>query len=232
MIRQTKEGWWIIDGDSHLGKWIEETGRLDHDFFTIPLACQYIPVGGVVMDCGANVGSHSLGYANKLGSSGTLICIEAGDNAYNALCLNAAKFQSTVMLMNVALGKEHGSWADFIEDPKNFGASEVRPFEGKGSKVWTASIDGIMKDSNINHLDFVKIDCEGSEVDILEGSRETLKRFKPTLLIEINWPKLAKRGFEPKDVYKVLNELKYGWTIIQPECHALSEQFDVLCKPS
>lgn len=231
MIRQTKEGYWVIDSDTHHTKWIEETGRLDHDFFTIPIACEQIPEGGVVIDCGSHVGSHAIAYSQKIGKKGVIICIEPGDNAYKALTMNAAKFQCGVMLMNVSAGNDHGSWADFIEDNQNFGASEVRPFEGKGKKVWTASIDGIMHDAGLMRLDFMKIDCEGCEPFILEGGKEAIKRYKPKLLIEVNEYKLKNHGTNAEEIYSFLTKNDYTWKILQPELTVKSDQYDILCKP-
>lgn len=35
MIRQTKHGFWVIDGDTHFTVWTEESGRLDHDQYVL-----------------------------------------------------------------------------------------------------------------------------------------------------------------------------------------------------
>jgi FkbM family methyltransferase len=46
-------------------------------------------------------------------------------------------------------------------------------------------LDDFIIENNVHHVDFIKIDVEGHEYNVLKGASETLKRFKPVLLIEI-----------------------------------------------
>ena len=59
-MKITKEGWAIIDGDTHISKWVEETGRLDHDISAIPIILSHIPKDGIVFDVGANIGTPAI----------------------------------------------------------------------------------------------------------------------------------------------------------------------------
>ncbi len=234
-IKQTNEGWYIIEGDSHVGAWIEQNKKLDHDDFLIPLACSNMRPGWVVMDCGALYGDHSIAYARTVGKDGAVIAIEANKLAFECLSKNAEKFEAPMFCMNLALCDFHGGMAVHIMDEHNVGASKVTK-EGKESKtespVRTATIDGIVTAANLDRLDFIKIDCEGWELSILKGANDTLKKFRPVLLIEMNSWALSQQDASYKDIYDYLLKHNYAWRIAQPEAKGGDQQYDILCWPS
>jgi FkbM family methyltransferase len=53
-----------------------------------------------------------------------------------------------------------------------------------GEPVPCVSIDSFVKKSGINRLDWIKIDIEGAELDALMGGWESIRKFKPNLIIE------------------------------------------------
>jgi hypothetical protein len=50
----------------------------------------------------------------------------------------------------------------------------------QGEKVRMLTIDSL----DLQHCDFMKIDVEGMELEVLKGARETIARFKPALYVE------------------------------------------------
>lgn len=238
-IIKTKEGWSIIEGDTHLGKWIQETGRLDHDNFLPHIAVENIPVGGIVIDAGAMYGDHTILYSRKVGQDGCVIAIEANPLAFQCLSENAKLFQGPTICMNLALGDNHGGVAVHIMDDCNVGACTVSGSidgayvnEKVEKEVRTATIDGIVHDANLERVDFIKIDCEGWEFKILKGGERTLKHFKPKLLIEMNSFTLSQQECSYKDIYDFLLSLNYSWRIVQPQCKGGDQQYDIMCWPN
>uniref|UniRef100_A0A7V4KEE3 FkbM family methyltransferase n=1 Tax=Fervidobacterium pennivorans TaxID=93466 RepID=A0A7V4KEE3_FERPE len=53
----------------------------------------------------------------------------------------------------------------------------------KSVKVKTTTIDEFVKENKIERVDFIKIDAEGAEREIIKGARETIKNFKPRMAI-------------------------------------------------
>lgn len=47
-----------------------------------------------------------------------------------------------------------------------------------------STVDKVMQVSKVSKLDWMKVDVEGMELDVLEGAVDTLKKYKPKLLIE------------------------------------------------
>lgn len=237
---RTNEGWWIIEGDTHVGKWIIEKQKLDHDEFLIPIACSGLKLGMVVMDCGALYGDHTIAYARAVSNDGVVIAIEANPMAFDCLAKNAQLFQSPVFCMNLALGEEHGGDAVHLMID-NVGASQVTakadvpanlPKNRIETIVKTASIDGIVSDARLERLDFIKIDCEGFEYRILRGAKATLNKFKPALLIEMNSWALSQHGACYKDIYDYLLDRNYSWRIVQPDCKGADAQYDIYAWPN
>jgi hypothetical protein len=48
-----------------------------------------------------------------------------------------------------------------------------------------ATLDNIVKEYNITRIDFIKLDVDGFEYSVLSGGEKTLKKFKPTILMEL-----------------------------------------------
>jgi FkbM family methyltransferase len=238
-IKTTKEGWNIIEGDTHVGKWVEETGRLDHDRFLIPLIESMLKPGMVVIDAGALYGDHSIAYARAVGETGAVFAIEANPMAFECLSKNAEKFQAPMFLMNLALGEEHGGDCIHIM-AENVGASSVTknwktpksiPKNHLEAVVKTASIDGLIEAANLEALHFIKIDCEGWEFKILKGAKGAIRKFKPILVIEMNSWALSQQDASYKDIYDLLIDLNYDWRIIQPEAKGGDLIYDIMAWP-
>ena len=77
--------------------------------------------------------------------------------------------------------------------PASYGSLELRPSKNNEDigqpvkydeestyKVMLMSIDSL----NLPRVDFIKIDVEGMELDVLKGAKQTLRRCEPMMLIE------------------------------------------------
>ena len=73
----------------------------------------------------------------------------------------------------------------------------------KSIKVKTITLDQFASEQSINRLDFVKIDVEGKEVQVLEGGQETFSRFTPALVLEV--------GCEEENDRKRIADLLRSW---------------------
>jgi len=63
----------------------------------------------------------------------------------------------------------------------------------------------------IDNVDLVKLDVEGSELNVLKGMKNTLQSQHPKILIEIHPQQLKSFGFSPSDVIEFLS--KFGYKI-------------------
>ncbi len=152
--------------------------------------------GLVAIDCGANIGVLSIEWARFMTEWGRVISFEAQAKLFYALagnivlnnCLNIDAFHA-------ALGNKIGTMA--IPEPNylipsSYGSLDLEERSNNmdiGQKIdynKTTNVDLKTIDSlTLERVDFIKIDVEGMEEVVLEGSKITLEKFKPILFIEV-----------------------------------------------
>jgi FkbM family methyltransferase len=210
----TDFGVWVLSGDSHLSKWIKEHKRLDFDVYFLEQICSHIKPDDVVLDIGAFVGDHTLAYAN-VASSGKVIAVEPNPLAFECLSLNMANFPN-VEVLNMGLSSVPGKAT--LNTGPNYGGA----FLEEGGDIRVGTID----DMKLEKLDFIKIDAEGYETKILMGAMETLRKFRPKMMIEVNEGALERQNSSSSELRDMLSYLKYDVA-----SEHLGLQYDILCTP-
>ena len=144
----------------------------------------HMPAGGVFVDAGANVGNHTL-YMLLLGGAGTAMPFEMNPRALKLLLanihLNGLADRVTLDTLGYGLG---GAARDGValHSPKgNLGWTRVDcSAEGDVSiRTGDELIDG-------RPVDFIKVDVEGMEVEVLMGLQETIAARRPGLFVEVD----------------------------------------------
>jgi len=150
--------------------------------------------GVVAIDCGANIGVHTIEWAKALHNKGSVVSFEAQEQVYYALCGNIAINNCfNVTAYNSAVG-DRNCIIDIPKpnyfQPSTFGSMEIKQHEGsenigqaldKMVKVEQVALD----DLPIARLDFLKVDVEGMEFEVLAGADNIIEKHKPQMLIEV-----------------------------------------------
>lgn len=218
----------IIDGIAvprnctHHAKWIAETSVLAHDHYIMNKLAPYVKPGMTVVDAGGHIGTHCVQYSRWVGDTGRVICFEPNPEAFECLEYNL-RARKNVTLHNLGLAKEDKKLG-MVNNPENIGANHL---EGEGN-IPCIRLDNL----HLKSLGFFKIDCEGMEVEIMEGARHTIQAHKPVLFIEVNRGALARQGFTPEDIYNKLITFGYSYRNITDGEGLTGEQFDIICIPN
>lgn len=220
-MKEVINGIAVLENDTHIGKWVAESGRLDHDQNMLPLLAEFIPKGGVVIDVGAYIGDHTVFYSDTVGKSGKVYAIEANPRAYECLVFNTKDYKN-VHPHNIAIGDKPGS-IGCVEPNDNVGMAYV---DGAG-RIPMLELDalGIKPD-------FIKFDIEGFEYKALVGAFKTIRDSKPNMLIEINKPALARQNTSFTDIATLLKIWGYSFRNIYAEQDMADIQFDIICTPN
>jgi FkbM family methyltransferase len=142
--------------------------------------------GDVVVDIGAHVGKYALVAAKRVGTAGKVVAIEAHPENFRALADNTR--------INDFRNVFSSNTAAFNEDGKRlrlFGqwdaAYSLKAWHPQCISVDARTTDSILRQHGINSVDWVKIDVEGAEVDVLAGMKKVIGN-SPNLriLIEVS----------------------------------------------
>jgi FkbM family methyltransferase len=171
--------------------------EIDIQLKLLLLRREFFGDGVVAVDCGANIGVITVEWAKHMYGWGKVIAFEAQERIFYALagnisinnCLNASA-------RHAAVGAHSGELKipepDYCR-PCSFGSLQLRENDHNGfigqpidySEANLVTIPMITIDSlNLSRLDLIKIDVEGMELEVLEGARETIQKFKPQIVIE------------------------------------------------
>src|SRR4029077_8595826 len=76
--------------------------------------------------------------------------------------------------------------------------------------VALTTLDAVVAALGLDRLDFIKADIEGWEGRLLHGGADTLRRFRPRLMLELAADHLARAGDRLDDAFVFLDELGYA----------------------
>lgn len=174
-------GWWFPDQDTHfagmLAKNIKKGGGPVYQEPVRKASIDFCKNRGLAFDIGANVGLWS---RDLCANFRQVIAFEPV--ADFRLCLEQNVITKNISISPIALGAKCTT-IDMIITQENTGHSHVDPKSlGQGS-ISMLTLDQFAKGITSN-IDYIKIDCEGYENNILLGGRETILKHRPIMVVE------------------------------------------------
>lgn len=167
----------------------------------------HIDADAVCLDVGANIGIYTLAMS-MLAPRGVVHAFEPAPQAFKHLTRNLAENSvSNVKAHNVAVGEEAGP-VEFRENAEFLaGSFRIEPDSLLGRTlrdeiitVPCTTLDDFVSERGIGRVDFVKIDVEGGELQVLRGARRTLEAHRPAVLLEFGSYSFAvHQGTLPQD---------------------------------
>ena len=197
-----KEGYITYNkNDLYIGKAIEKYGEFSE--LEVKIFESLCHPGDVVIDVGANIGTHTLVFSRLVGPTGRVYAYEPQRIIFQTLCANLALNSITnVECMQQGLSNEGGHLTipeiDYYQE-ENFGGIEINKFT-TGSKVEVVKLDSLM---GLPKLNFLKIDAEGMEHNVISGALEIITQYRPILYVEND------RLEKSKALIELINTLDY-----------------------
>jgi len=134
---------------------------------------------GTFVDVGSHIGKYTIKMANQLGNNGRVISIEPEISNFEILRANVElNHLSNVTLLNAACWNKNENLKLYLSHSMNTGEHSVKtpPISRDFVEVSGLRLDDVLKDLQMEHIDFIKIDAEGADGEVLEGAEETLAR--------------------------------------------------------
>ena len=201
-VKQCRHGLFAYNvNDRYIGRSLDVYGEWAE--VELDLLFQVLKPGDVVLDVGANIGTHTVALAKKVTDTGVVVAFEPQRLTYQMLCGNVSLNALTnVLCQNVVVSDQPGSTLIPTLDPRvqrNFGAVTSEGHTA-GERVPAVRID----DLQLGRCNLIKVDVEGAEVRVLGGARATIATHRPVLFVENNSEERSSA------VLRTLDELGYS----------------------
>ena len=193
--------WWALDFEGYLAaiyRWLLRPGM-------------------VAVDCGANLGIHTLQMARAVEPGGLVVAIEPIGELVARLREEMRESllpENLVRIVQCCVSNARGT-ADFyqIDHPLQHGLSGLRKREyssgvvAKPVVVEVRTLDDLCAD--LPRLDFLKLDIEGAEFDALRGGMRILRKFRPVIAMEQSQTDPQYFGYSWAELLAFLEEMEY-----------------------
>ena len=194
----------------HKGYWFYGRSREEQ---VMRAFARLIVHGDTVIELGGHIGYISLYLANLVGRDGHVYVFEPSPENLAYTRRNVAE-DSAITLVEQAASDSAGTATFFVEgltgqnstlveDYSLFKENRERAFSDENYRkieVPTTTVDEFVSANGLKP-NFMKIDVEGAEVACLRGGVETLKRFRPRLMVEVTRRR--------EEVFALMTELGY-----------------------
>ncbi len=189
----TKYGYFeYFNSDIFIGKSLKEYG--EYSDIELNVMLNFIKPSDVVFDIGSNIGAFTIPFARRVGLSGKVYCFEPQESVFklleNNVNMNNLKnikiFRNGLGIKNQKIKFENFNY----EEQGNFGGISLKKKNNKEVKinkkkkkqiVQVLKLDEFL---NLDRCDFLKIDVESMELEVLKGGMSFLKKFNPIIWIE------------------------------------------------
>ena len=170
--------------------------------------------GATFVDVGANFGTFSLLASRIVGTSGKVIAVEPQERL-------AAMIEESLTLSDiqncsverVACGSASGERTLLVPADDSGRAGFFDGFSGRPGhakqNVMVMTLDALIERHRGSPPALIKIDVEGSEMDVLDGAESTIRNFMPAILVELNPWSAEAAGRTTHEVMKRLASLGY-----------------------
>ncbi|ABB39689.2 methyltransferase FkbM family [Oleidesulfovibrio alaskensis G20] len=197
-----------LDESQYVDKCIIQHGK--YESASTNLVQQFVKEGQTVLDIGGNIGYYTVMFSKIVGRSGKVITFEPTAHYRSILEKNVQENQ-----INNVLIRPEGLSDKAEKLTISIGSSTATLHAPEGQQIDSyeaiqlARLDDLVEQLDITKLDFIKIDVDGHEPSVLRGAQQTIKKFKPLILLEVSHLHYLEGNVFAWDFYDYLSSLNY-----------------------
>jgi FkbM family methyltransferase len=174
---------------------IYRTGRLGVDYQDIYFLKNLIKAGDICIDIGAHLGYFTFELSRLAGNNGHVYAIEPMSKFFQTLenLVSGRKLKNITLYQN-AMGAD----TEFVEmgipklnNVKKYAYARVKSTHSYLEYMDSEKVKNVQGDqlfADLKKLDFIKCDVEGLELQVFQSFLETIRRFRPVILCELEDP--------------------------------------------
>jgi FkbM family methyltransferase len=214
----------LIKFDSSLQIWLhpnDGVGRLIfyfgyHEPEIFCFLDKYLREGMVFVDVGANIGSYTLFAAKRVAPTGKVYAFESENETFEKMLHNIEINDfDNIVAKNLAVGNKE-SEVEIVKD-LDTAKSYVRISEPNSvpsflEKNPMICLDRYFEQHSVHKVDYLKIDVEGFEYNVVKGGKNFIKKNIPSIIqIELINEFLRRSGSDVSSVCKLIKDLGYNF---------------------
>jgi FkbM family methyltransferase len=168
--------------------------------------------GMVAIDVGANFGYYTMQLSRLVGPDGLVHAFEPSARYHPRLLDHIERNGCRNVIVS-----EYGLSDRFHEEPlygDNVSATMHWPDDARPPEIEETirlrTLDNYAKEASLSRLDFIKVDIDGHEPGFVTGAIETLKKFRPIILMEFSQVSLVMAGSDVERLGQQLTEIGYA----------------------
>jgi FkbM family methyltransferase len=183
----------------------------------------YLKPGMVVVDVGANVGLYTVVCASLVGKNGKVCAFEPVPWLAQRVKWNVRlNSMPNIEIYNIAVGAKSGKGNLYLSKSGQETSSLYQwCFTCNNNiEVSVITLDKWIQDLNINRIDLLKVDTEGSELDIFLGAQAALRDgIIKAIIVEFNKEAQKAAGFSCDDLRNLLAQYDFEWYRLPFDAH-------------
>lgn len=205
----------IVHSFKHKGYWFHRGNR---ERTSLIMSARLLAAGDHVIDVGGNIGYLSMFFAALVGPGGHVDVFEPDPANLRYLTENLSETPNA-QIVRTALSDSIGETDLYVEELTGQNSSLVRDYQQfkinaaragvepktHAVRVTTDTLDHLYLGAD--RVDFIKIDVEGAEWQVLQGGKAILQEFKPVIFIEVS--------LHHQEIVNFLGDL--GYVLVEPE---------------
>lgn len=197
--------------------------------------------GWTVLDIGANIGETLMNFG-RVNQGGKNFGFEPVPYLFSRLQKNLSlnNFDS-IEVNNIALSNKAETLSFSMPKDQNSGGIRMRKNKhksdyGADKEVKAIQLDSFLQEKSISKVNFIKMDVEGFEMNVLKGAKDCLKNHHPVLFIEVDDLMLRQQETSAKELVEFVSQFGYEVThadtgvIISSKSDLVDCHFDIICK--
>jgi len=187
--------------------------------------------GHVVVDVGAGTGTEAIVYADLVGVEGQVFAIESHPETFRSLQTLIVKGgYSNIEAHQVAIGNDNGAvWLQNQHAHQKNALMEEPDIEERAVSVEMRTLDQFVLDNKIKQIDFLKVNIEGAELQMLEGMKQSIHIIRAAAVSCHDF-------IENDNQFPIMNEVRnffisHGFNVMHvPEAHPVANSWLYMMK--
>jgi len=182
----------------------------------------FVRKGDIVLDVGANVGAHSVFLSHLVGNRGRVLAFEPlppNLDAFMETIRRRSRIPNISIVQSAVGNPTTTDQSVVIRAPADdltqasLQVQEAGSWQANGKlREFSVSLTSLDAESDVQALpriDFVKIDVEGGELDVLRGATKILEKHHPLVYCEAYEKWTASFGYTPDDLFHLMSTAGY-----------------------